>query len=642
MSQIKERKKCIVCNETKPSKGAEICSKCVRKQNRIFILQAKIEEQKQHKEESKSRKNKTKQTTKENDVQTPPEQNLSIDDFDFNYINEAVKDLKESRSDDTRFTNLLMVVALPKHFHEEPHTWKPTQIEIFELCTIIDKIFEGKLSYCLAAINKTKQGLSFIMIGMHMKKLCRNMYKYIDQIQDEFSKKYFQNGTSFEDAFPFFKLNHLRNMYEYIYKLDTNVTDYSAYLKKPNVFKYFEGKIELSESCEWASPFPTISNVLKLLKEVYPQTVTRRRRQELNLQKKLDYIEKQIEEVKSNPPQTIINNITNNSSNIINNNNNNTTNNYNNSLKMYVNNLKPITNEKIVDVFKEVINSSLANHHVLNGQDLSNKLTHSSLIDHLLTSDASRGIAHWKDGDKEDEHIRDEWCKTLATKMFNISIHTQQFFQDYVSFIDKELKNFDHELQEMDYFKKLIFAKEFLTNISKNVDQFEEVGKQISKSISPALREQRLKSNKLKEDSKFLKLKECIRKEYVSSPYLYIIQEPESIAVSLKFACKEYIDEDHKNPENMFIKDDNNKFISIPGVELAQIIRDIFKECDAHKSYSLLLLSKKNQTMFSKYMESLEKAQENYDLFERWIGYKLEEEEIEQFNNKLLQMFKIN
>jgi phage FluMu protein Com len=352
---------------------------------------------------------------------------------------------------------------------------------------------------------------------------------------------------------------------------------------------------------------------------------------------------KTVEQLKSSqtnqPTPTIVYNITNHNDNSIHNHNNvyntnNTSynNHTNNNLKVYIDNLQPLTDKTIANVFKEIFNTSLANHVVLQEKELTSKLTHSDLLNYLITSDASRGITHWKDGDQDDKHIRDEYCKTLANKIYNLSLHEQPFFQEYLQFIENELERFDHNIQDVKYLQKLLFTRKFFRKMAKSVHTLEDVGKLISKTMKPALKDEHEKHKKLKEPSLSM-VKEALRRSYNAQPYKYIMQEPEYLGNTLKEHLEEFIED--INETSISLKDDEKSTVMLKYDQFFKIVKDELKDEGCYDFSFKFFLSSSNIRTYKNYIESKEKATENFEQFKKWVEGTLENDE--NFEKRMLK-----
>ncbi len=112
------------------------------------------------------------------------------------------------------------------------------------------------------------------------------------------------------------------------------------------------------------------------------------------------------------PTTTVINNINNNYSK------NYTQNNHVYSLKEQMKNIVPITDEQAFKMFENTIGLSMQRNQSLNSlEELTRSWVQYYLPDSILVTDPARGIAHWKNGDKNNEHVKDPNCNELAKKL---------------------------------------------------------------------------------------------------------------------------------------------------------------------------------------------------------------------------------
>jgi hypothetical protein len=88
------------------------------------------------------------------------------------------------------------------------------------------------------------------------------------------------------------------------------------------------------------------------------------------------------------------------------------------SLKEQMKSIVPITDEQAFKMFESTIGKSMQlNQSIHSLEDLTRHWVQFYLPDSILVTDASRGIAHWKNGDKNNEHIKDPNCSELAKKL---------------------------------------------------------------------------------------------------------------------------------------------------------------------------------------------------------------------------------
>ena len=132
-----------------------------------------------------------------------------------------------------------------------------------------------------------------------------------------------------------------------------------------------------------------------------------------------DLKDQQIEDlkniVKECKPTTVINNNINNYSSYS---KNYTQNNHVYSLKDQMKNIVPITDAQAFKMFENTIGMSMQRNQSLNSlEDLTRNWVQFYLPDSILVTDPARGIAHWKNGDKNNEHVKDPNCNELAKKL---------------------------------------------------------------------------------------------------------------------------------------------------------------------------------------------------------------------------------
>jgi hypothetical protein len=83
-----------------------------------------------------------------------------------------------------------------------------------------------------------------------------------------------------------------------------------------------------------------------------------------------------------------------------------------------IDSLIPITNESLNHMVHSTFKSALDDHLIFtNVDDIARYWVERKLKDSIVVTDQSRGIAHWKDGDQNNKHIRDPKCDALSNKL---------------------------------------------------------------------------------------------------------------------------------------------------------------------------------------------------------------------------------
>ena len=333
------------------------------------------------------------------------------------------------------------------------------------------------------------------------------------------------------------------------------------------------------------------------------------------------------------PPQTIINNYTTNNNNNTTNNNNNynghtyTQNNNNNTILL--DNLKPITTKSICEALKQIFDDAIREKKLLtSNKELSLKMSNSSLRDSLLTTDASRGVAHWKDGDKNNEHIKDPQCAILSTKMYNaLSESMADVVGEYPEYIDK-LTNSINEYTGYERSEDIHRSKQVIKSLTDE-EFLKTVGKGLSKmAITPAI----------KQTYQLEKFLSSLKSLYKTRPYLFIFQNPYGIGSSIKKALESYGDFT-VDDEEICLDDDDKKKISIPLTLFFQIV----KECFVKEGHSLIFYGhyfeyEPNYEIIKKFLESKEIAKENFAQFSLWIHDQIKDPSFEKSMYKMLSI----
>lgn len=333
-------------------------------------------------------------------------------------------------------------------------------------------------------------------------------------------------------------------------------------------------------------------------------------------------------------PHTIINN--HNNYNTTNNNNYNSGhtytqhNNNNNQTNILIDNLKPITSKGICEALKQIFDDALREKRLLtSNKDLSLKMSNSSLRDSLLTTDASRGVAHWKDGDKDNEHIKDPQCAILSTKMYNaLSENIADVMGEYPEYIDK-LSDSINEDTGYERFSEINRSKQVLKSLT-NEEFLKTVGKGLSKmAITPAV----------KQSYNIEKFLTILRTLYITKPYIFMLQNAYGIGSSVKKALEIYgnftVDD-----EEISLDDDDKKKITIPLSSFFELVKECFVSANCTSIFFMHYLECDiNYEFIKKFLESKEIAKENALKFKKWIT----EEDIDDpsFEKNMYKMLSI-
>ncbi len=337
-------------------------------------------------------------------------------------------------------------------------------------------------------------------------------------------------------------------------------------------------------------------------------------------------------------PQQIINHITN-----ITNNNNGDTNHYNNNgtytqtnniLTSSLDNLKPITNRGIVEQMKQMFAEVTQERKLLlTSKDLGEKISSNVFRGSLMTTDASRGVMHWKDGDDNNKPIKDLSCAILSTKMYNALLDKKdEVTASYVEYIDSLTNNIDENTGEercLDFHN----SRKLISSLD-NEDTMKHIGKFISKTpVIP----------KLKQIYKLEKFLNVLKEFFYEKPYAFMFQDSNGVGVSIKKALETYgnftINEDEIN-----LVDDDKKKIKIQKFSFFEII----KECFNSIPNNIFIFYEHHHLDFPKnfetikiYVESKDTARNNSKSYQKWLHDELNESEETTYEKNILRMLRL-
>ncbi len=336
-------------------------------------------------------------------------------------------------------------------------------------------------------------------------------------------------------------------------------------------------------------------------------------------------------------PQQIINNITNNITN-----NNGDVNNYNNHgtytqtnniLTSGLENLIPITNKGIVEQMKQMFADVTQNRKLLlSPKDLGEKISTNVFKGSLLSTDSSRGIMHWKDGDDNNKHVKDPQCAILSTKMYNALLDKKdEVTAPYKEFVDT-LRNNINQDTGFERSESYHASSALLTSLD-NEETMKAIGKSISKApVIP----------KLKQTYKLDKFVKILKDLYHEKPYIFMFQDSNGVGVGIKKALEIHCEFSINDDEIILIDDDKNK-IKMHKSSFFDLVKECLLSFSSHFSFltQYFLNFPNNYETIKRYVESKDVAKTNAANYHKWLNDELNGDEQVVFEKSLLRMLSL-
>lgn len=344
--------------------------------------------------------------------------------------------------------------------------------------------------------------------------------------------------------------------------------------------------------------------------------------------------------IKQQPQQ--ITYITNTNNNITNNNGNNINNygtrNYTNTQNNYLtnndfDNLVPITNRRLQESFQSVFNEMKQTNQMLKSEkDLGFKLTSGPLKDSLVCTDASRGIVHWKDGDNDNQHVKDSGCIMLSDKMFNALSNKKEMFDDYKNYLyDKRARCDENMAMESIMCSN---SEVFIRNLNTK-DNFAKVGKSISKTVPCVVSKKEYNLENL------YKLMETMVYE---RPYEVLLQSSEAFAMWFIKVLNRYEKFKMKDDDTLELYGEQEEVISVSKQDIFLVLKQGFGRIEesAMNAVTRCILEVGMFSIVKPYIESKEIAIENFEMLKKWLNEDLDGEATQKFEGLFIRFFNMN
>jgi hypothetical protein len=351
-------------------------------------------------------------------------------------------------------------------------------------------------------------------------------------------------------------------------------------------------------------------------------------------------IEEKIEEkiqtkIDKQPPQQITY-ITNNN-NITNNNiNNYGSRTYTNTQNNYLtnsnfDNLVPITNRRLQEGFQSVINEMKQTNQLIKSEkDLGFKLTSGPLKDSLVCTDASRGIVHWKDGDNDNQHIKDSGCVMLSDKMFNAISTKKEMLDDYKNYV------YDKQDQCTDLFLasesiSCVESAQFIGKLSEK-NTFAKVGKSMSRTIPCIVS---------KKEYNLENLYKLIETMLYEKPYEVLLQNSEAFAGWFLKVLNRYDKFKIVKDNAIELNGEKEEVVVIPRQDIFLVLRQAFDRIEESSINSIVkcLLEVGLMPIVKSYIVSKEEALENFEILKKWLHEELEDQPNQTFERLFLRWY---
>jgi hypothetical protein len=324
----------------------------------------------------------------------------------------------------------------------------------------------------------------------------------------------------------------------------------------------------------------------------------------------IEDLKKIVHEVKP----SIVNN--NNTTNIHNNSNNNmsrnnyTQNNTLNSSRQQIESLVPITTQALTAMVEETFKKYLDNRVIsVSYEDLCNIWLNKTLKDSVIVTDTSRGVTHWKDGDKNNRTIKDTKCQLLSEKLQQAIKPDLNVLNNYSMFLNKNVD--DLKTTDVDACVKSIETQLVITSLkSQNKEMIKDLGPTFTKLarsfIDPA---DNLSENKKKFD-KFVKLVEAT---YSSNIQDIITKPPQDIAQNLISKLLPAL----QRTESCFtLTNESKQSVQLNAEQLLDFIKYCIVEAFDYPTNQLLIFAVAVQTPRSK-----EETMKNFQQFSDWLSF---------------------
>jgi hypothetical protein len=339
-----------------------------------------------------------------------------------------------------------------------------------------------------------------------------------------------------------------------------------------------------------------------------------------NIQDLQQIVKNTVEQMDLKP--TITNNTT-----IIN--NNRTYNTQNNTLiasRETIDSLVPITNQYLNRMVGSTFQKAAKDKHVLNDlKHLCYSWITGPLKDSIVVTDHSRGIAHWKDGDQNNKHVKDPKGNALSTKLQQAL--QPDCFEEYAKFVNDELE--DKKTTDIDASLRLLNSMQIVKSLEFKANQ--DLAANLIKHAKNG-------SNKilLSDAYKFEKIKNVIQTVYKDQVIPMIIGFPKAVgenwinkvilecnSQATKHACIQIVcvSEDSPNDLEFVVRSDDNKASFT--YDCNQFL-DFFKTCIADtvglpEEQFMICLKFMMKTACFNVDEPQVKL--NFDRFCEWIAY---------------------
>lgn len=363
-----------------------------------------------------------------------------------------------------------------------------------------------------------------------------------------------------------------------------------------------------------------------------------------------------LESKSTTPP--VVYNITNNNNTTNNNNSTNSISNTKNTMNnnVFMSNLEklvPVTESFILKILSEVITTAKDKNHLLTSEKMFSEKLSLPLSNSLLCTDKSRGVVHWKDGDNDNQHIRDTQCAELSNKIRRaLNNNPNNEIDEYATWTKERLYEFEEDDPYMSLFDTVktisAIAKghqetiEKLCNLISKRAPTADNKKTQNKSSDQKIEEKTCSQEEQKNNPETLKLtrlKKILSIYYNARPYLIYIQNAEGVGTSLNrfldplgFAVSHDI---------ITLKDDDKKDVHIKREEFLEMIKAWLRELGDPSFCINYMLHSSNIEMFEDQIEDEKEAKVNFKIFYKWLYDEMSEEEQEIFDNKVFLMLSI-
>lgn len=284
--------------------------------------------------------------------------------------------------------------------------------------------------------------------------------------------------------------------------------------------------------------------------------------------------------------------------------------------------LIPVTNSLLKDIFNNALNNS---HLLTNEEEFANYFYQKGLKGCVVSTDKSRHVIEWLDGDNQNKTIKDSKGQILAEKTYAATSDTIDKLSDIYR---KQLEILPMNADE-DRVNNLVTAQQLCRNIqTKNEKSMVKFGTKIGDRAPKELSQVSSKEdgNQIDYNSIYTKCTQSItklKKAIESNPNYLMLAHRTNLAVFLLKESRGFIQEIFKDEQDVYklmLKCDDGSKIQVEIEDFFSIIReamyDITKDFD--------ILSKREETLF-KITASLEIVQQFSDvenIEQAWDIYK--------------------